>query len=100
LGWIVGEICQPGLANTVRYYLDREVRLNKQAAFLGRPSDDVVQKLVRLMILTVDLDTPNKLSNEFFKELANSKRVLQLSRSSKDLTIKLKDKYYFVRLAF
>ena len=29
-------------SNTVRYYLDREVRFNTQAAFLGRPSDNVV----------------------------------------------------------
>jgi len=38
-------------SNTV---LDREVRFNTIAAFLGRPSDDVVQKLARLMTLTVD----------------------------------------------
>lgn len=42
------------LSNTVRYYLDREVRFNTIAAFLGRPSDDVVQKLARLMTLTVN----------------------------------------------
>ena len=51
------------------------------------------------MTLTVDLDAPNKLSDELSKKLANSKRVLQLSRTSKDLTKKLKDKYHFVRLA-
>ncbi|MCJ1360230.1 MAG: hypothetical protein MMC33_010233, partial [Icmadophila ericetorum] len=86
-------------SDAVRYYLDREVQFNTQAAFLGRPSDDVVQKLARLMILTVDLDAPNKLSDGLSKKLANSKRVLQLSRISKDLTKKLKEKYQFVRLA-
>lgn len=73
-------------SNAVRYYLDREVRFNTQAAFLGRPFDDVVQKLARLMTLTVDLNAPNKLSQELSKKLANSKRVVQLSRTSKDLT--------------
>ncbi len=86
-------------SNAVRYYLDREVRFNTQAAFLGRPSDDVVQKLARLMTLTVDLDAPTKLSDELSKKVANSKRVVQLGRTSKDLTKKLKKTYRFVRLA-
>ena len=86
-------------SNAVRYYLDREVRFNTQAAFLGRPSDDVVQKLARLMTLTVDLHAPNKLSDELSKKLTNSKRVVQLGRTSKDLTKTLKKKYRLVRLA-
>ncbi|KAL8855462.1 MAG: hypothetical protein Q9178_007895 [Gyalolechia marmorata] len=60
-------------SNAVYYYLDREVRFNTQAAFLGRPSDDV--------------------------KLANSKRVVQLGRTSKDLTEKLRKKHRLVRLA-
>ena len=86
-------------SNAVRYYLDREVRFNTQAAFLGRPSDDVVQKLARLMTLTVDPNAPNKLSEELSKKLANSKRVVQLGRTSKALTVKLKKKYQVLRLA-
>ena len=77
-------------SNTVRYYLDREVRFNTQAAFLGRPSDNVVQKLPRLMTLTLDPNAPNKLSGELSKKLANSKRVVYLGRISKALTEKLK----------
>lgn len=60
-------------SNTVRYYLDREVRFNTQAAFLGRPSDEIVQKLARLMTLTVDPNAPTKLSPELSKKLSNSK---------------------------
>ncbi|KAL8997376.1 MAG: hypothetical protein Q9188_006340 [Gyalolechia gomerana] len=67
-------------SNAVCYYLDREVRFNTQAAFLGRPSDEVVQK-------------------ELSKKLANNKRVVQLGRRSKDLTEKLREKYRLVRLA-
>ena len=86
-------------SNAVRYYLDWEVRFNTQAAFLGRPSDDVVQKLARLMTLTVDLNAPNKLSEELSKKLANSKRVVQPSHTSRALTNKLKQTYRFLRLA-
>ncbi len=85
--------------NVVWYYLDQKVRFNTQAAFLNHPSDDVVQKLARLMTLTVDLDAPTKLSDELSKKVANSKQVVQLSHTSKDLTKKLKKKYWFVRLA-
>lgn len=76
-------------SSTVRYYLDREVQFNTIAAFLVRPSDDIVQKLARLMTLTVDPNAPTKLSPELSKQVANSKRVLQLSRESKELTEKL-----------
>lgn len=86
-------------SNTVRYYLDREVRFNTQAAFLGRPSDEIVQKLARLMTLTVDPNAPTKLSPELSKKLSNSKRVVQLGRESKALTERLKKKYRFVRYA-
>ena len=86
-------------SNTVRYYLDREVRFNTIAAFLGRPSDNIVQKLARLMTLTVDPNAPTKLSPELSKQVANSKRVVQLRRESKALTKKLRRKYGFVRHA-
>lgn len=84
--------------NVVRYYLDREVRFNTQTAFLGRLFDDIVQKLARLMTLTVDLNASNKLSEKLSKKLANSKRVVQLSYASKDLINKLRHKYWFLRL--
>ena len=60
---------------------------------------DVVQKLARLMTLTVDPNAPTKLSPELSKQVANSKRVVQLSRESKALTKKLGRKYGFVRHA-
>lgn len=80
-------------SNAVRYYLDREIRFNTQAAFLDRPSDEVVQKLARLMTLTVDPSAPTGLSDELSKKLANSKRVVRLSSKSKRLTAKIRAKY-------
>ncbi|MCJ1367094.1 hypothetical protein MMC16_006226 [Acarospora aff. strigata] len=85
--------------NAVRYYLDREVRFNTQAAFLGRPSDDVVQKLARPMMLAVNPNGPNKLSEELSKKLADSKRVVRFGRTGKALTENLKKKYGLVQLA-
>ena len=86
-------------SNAVRYYLDREIRFNTIATFLGRSSDDVVQKFARLMTLTVDPNAPTKLSPELSHKVANSKRLLQLSRESKALTEKIKWKYSIVRHA-
>ncbi len=51
------------------------------------------------MTLTVDPNAPTHLSPELSKKVANRKRVLQLSRESKELTQKLKDKYDLVRCA-
>lgn len=86
-------------SDAVRYYLDREVRFDTIAAFLGRPSDDIVQKLARLMTLTVDPNAPTKLSPELSQKVSNGKRVLQLSRESKALTEKIKRKYNVVNRA-
>ncbi|KAL9119297.1 MAG: hypothetical protein Q9187_004152, partial [Circinaria calcarea] len=69
------------------------------AAFLGRPSDNVVQKLARLMTLTVNLNAPTRLSAELSKKLANNKRIVQLRRKSKAFTEKLKQKYTLIRKA-
>ena len=51
------------------------------------------------MTLTVDPNAPTKLSPELSKQVANSKRVVQLSRESKALTTILRRKYGFVRYA-
>ena len=51
-------------SNAVQYYIDREVRCDTQAAYLGRPSNEVVQKMARLMSLNVDPTAPTKPSDE------------------------------------
>ena len=51
------------------------------------------------MTLTVDPNAPTKLSLELSHKVANSKRLLQLSRESKALTEKIKWKYSIVRHA-
>jgi len=58
-----------------------------------------VQKLARLMTLTIDPSALTKLFNELLKKLANSKQVIHLSNQSKSLTDKLRMKYEFIKLA-
>jgi len=86
-------------SNVVRYYLDRKIRFNTQIAFLDRSSDEIVQKLVRLMTLTVDSSASIELSDELSKKLANSKRVIHLSSKSKRLIVKIRVKYELVKHA-
>lgn len=87
-------------SNAVRYYLDRQIRFNTQIVFLNRLFDDVVQKLIKLMTLTVDLNALIKLSEKLSKKLINSKRMIELSHKNKIFTNKLKHKYRFLRLTF
>jgi len=86
-------------SNVVRYYLDREIRFNTQTVFLDRSFDEIVQKLVRLMTLTVDSSVSIELFDELSKKLANSKRVIRLSSKSKRLIVKIRVKYEFVKHA-
>ncbi|KAI9747625.1 MAG: hypothetical protein M4579_007427, partial [Chaenotheca gracillima] len=80
-------------SNAVQYYVDREVRCDTQAAYLGRPSDETVQKLARLMSLTVDPNAPTKLSDEQSRELAKHPKILRLGNKSKELTAQCKARY-------
>ena len=48
----------------VGYYLDQVVRFDIKACYLGRPSNEVVQKMARLASLTADASAPTELSAE------------------------------------
>ena len=79
--------------------MDEEIRFDAQAAFLGRPSDEVVRQLARNMTLTVDLNAPTTLPPELSKKVADSKRLRRLKARDSSLTQQLKEKYKFVHLA-
>jgi hypothetical protein len=74
----------------VGYYLDQEVRFDTTACYLGRPSNEIVQKIARLE--TVDSNAPDKLSPEQKVKLNNHPTVIRLIRKSKDLTERLHGK--------
>ncbi len=48
----------------VGYYLDQEIRFDTESCYLGKPSNEVVQKMARLASLTADASAPTELSSE------------------------------------
>ena len=81
------------------WYLDQDVRFNTQAAFLERPSDGLVQKLARLMILTADRNAPTRYSDKESRKIARNRVVKQLCERKRGLTAELRKKYNFVNNA-
>ncbi|MCJ1475489.1 hypothetical protein MMC13_004152 [Lambiella insularis] len=61
-------------SGTVNYYLDQEVQIDNKACFLGRPSNEIVQKLARAAALTADERAPT---------------VVRLRKKNEDTTLKL-----------
>lgn len=70
----------------VGYYLDQEVRFDTKACYLGRPSNEVVQKMARLASLTADASAPTELSSEQKSELAIHPKVIKLGQRNKSFT--------------
>ena len=83
----------PG-TNTVNYYLDQEVRFDTQACFLGRPSNEVIQKTARLASLTADTTAPTGLTAEQRQALKEHHTVARYHRKSRELTKKIHDAGY------
>ena len=86
-------------SNTVRYYLDREVRFNTMAVFLGCPSNETVQRLVRLMTLIADPSAPTAINPVMSAEQAKSKSFLSLSAESRAITKRLQKRYGSAKLS-
>ena len=84
---------------TTAWYLDQEVRCDTQSIFLKRSSNEVVQKIARLMTLTADPKAPTKYTDGSSKEVANHRNVIRLSQQRQRLTRTLRDTYGFVRNA-
>ena len=70
----------------VGYYLDQEVRFDTKACCLGRPFNEVVQKLARLASLIADASAPTELSAEQNAKLATHDKVIKLGQRNKILT--------------
>ncbi|KAL8989941.1 MAG: hypothetical protein Q9177_001280 [Variospora cf. flavescens] len=74
----------------VGYYLDQEVRFDTKACCLGRPSNEVVQKMARLASLTADASAPTELSAEQKAKLAIHPKVTKLRERNKALTERIR----------
>jgi len=78
----------------VGYYLDQEIRFDTESCYLGRPSNEMVQKMARLASLTADASAPTKLSSEQTTKLRQHSRVVQLGQRNKALTSQIHDAGY------
>lgn len=78
----------------VGYYLDQEIRFDTKACYLDRPSNEVVQKMARLVSLTVDASAPTELSSKQKAKLTNHPNVIKLGQRNKTLTERLRRREY------
>ncbi|KAL9134380.1 MAG: hypothetical protein Q9175_004440, partial [Cornicularia normoerica] len=74
---------------TVSWYLDEEVQFDTKACYLGRPSNDVVQKVARLTSLTADASAPTELSSEQSAKLSQHLSMIRLCQKNKALTTQI-----------
>ncbi|CAL8577089.1 hypothetical protein XPA_002936 [Xanthoria parietina] len=74
----------------VGYYLDQEVRFDTKACYLGRPSNEVVQKMARLASLTADASAPTELSSEQKAKLAIHPKLTKLGQRNEALTERIR----------
>ena len=70
----------------VGHYLDQEVRFDTKACYLGRPSNEVVQKMARFASLTADASAPTELSAEQQAKLTTHANLIKLDQRNKILT--------------
>jgi len=73
----------------VGYYLDQEIRFDTESCYLGKPSNEVVQKTARLASLTADTSALTELSPEQKAKLAQHPPVIQLAQRNKALTARI-----------
>ncbi|KAL8696099.1 MAG: hypothetical protein Q9201_007827, partial [Fulgogasparrea decipioides] len=70
----------------VGYYLDQEIRFDTESCYLGKPSNEVVQKMARLASLTADASVPTELSSEQKTKFKQHPQVVYLGQRNKALT--------------
>jgi len=78
----------------VGYYLDQEIRFDTESCYLGKPSNEVVQKMARLASLTADASAPTELSSEQKTKLKRHPQVIQLGQRNKALTSRIHNAGY------
>ena len=75
---------------TAGYYLDQDVQVDTKACLLGRPSNEMIQKMARLANLNADVNAPSKLSEKQIAQLNTHPNVVRLSKKNKALATKLR----------
>ena len=81
---------------TAGYYLDQNLQIDTKACLLGKPSNEIVQKMARLASLDADANAPNELSKKQIAQLSTHPAVVRLSKKNKALTTKLRSQGYIL----
>jgi hypothetical protein len=74
----------------VDYYLNQEIQFDTKSYYLGKPSNEVVQKIAKLANLTIDTSASTKLSFEQKAKFAQHPQVIQLAQRNKALTTRIR----------
>ncbi|OJD15952.1 hypothetical protein ACJ73_08926 [Blastomyces percursus] len=77
-------------SNAVRYYLDTVIRFDLEAAAMGLPSSEVVQKAAHGLFLNADATAPTELTDELKRKITENPKIRELTDRSKELTRKLR----------
>ncbi len=80
--------------DATEYYLDQDVQIDIKACFLRRLFNEMMQKMTRLVSLTVDFNVSTKLSKKQKAEFRIHSKILRLSNRNKTLTAQLKSQSY------
>ena len=78
----------------VDYYLDQKIRFDTESCYLGKPSNEAIQKMARLASLTADASAPTTLSSEQKTKLKQHPQVIQLGQRNKTLTSQIHNAEY------
>ncbi|KAA6408390.1 MAG: hypothetical protein FRX48_08132 [Lasallia pustulata] len=73
----------------VGYHLDQEIRFDTEYCYLGKLSNEMIQKMARLASLTVDANAPRELSSDQKAKLIQNPQVIQLGQRNKALTAQI-----------
>ncbi|OAX78661.1 hypothetical protein ACJ72_07028 [Emergomyces africanus] len=73
-------------SNAVKYYLNREIEFDLQAAALERPSDEVIDKAARGLLLDADLTAPTELPDDLQDEFDNDPEIMELKDKNLELS--------------
>ena len=80
--------------DVIEYYLDQDVQVDTKVCFLKRFFNEMMQKMIRLVSLTADLNASTELLKKQKAEFRNHSKIICLSNRNKTFTAQLKLQSY------
>ena len=77
-------------SNTVQYYLHKTISCDIQAAFLNRPSNEMIHRVARRLALTADAQAPTTPSVQQMLKIEQNPQLQSLKARSEQLTKQLR----------